>query len=343
MANNTEFNLAPTIIGSMPHQDPVKACKLIAKYLTELPTWPQLPQRSSRELMTAQFSEGFPGLVITEENATMDRTTIEWDKELEALYGAYIVSDTENYGLSPEAAAGFHTFMEIHPPSPRGVKGQIEGPVSWGLSIKDETGGLMIYDDVLAEAGAKVLALKIAWQEKRLKQISPRTVMFLDEPALTAYGSAYLPLSKERIQQILTEVLGEINGIRGVHCCGNTDWTLLTELAVNIISFDAYNYAYSLALYPKEINRFIGRGGAIAWGIVPNTDAGVKEETPASLQDRLEEAMAPFTREGLEFRQLVRQGLITPSCGMAYMSEDGAEQALELAAELTNRMRSRYL
>jgi methionine synthase II (cobalamin-independent) len=343
MTHNTEFNLASTIIGSMPHQDPVKACKLIAKYLTELPAWPQLPQRSNRELMTAQYAEGFPGLKITDDEAVMDRTTVEWDKELEALYGAYITSDTEKYGISPEAAAGFHAFLKIHPPSPKGVKGQVEGPVSWGLSIKDETGGLMIYDDVLSEAAAKLLALKIAWQEKQLKQIASKTVIFLDEPALTAYGSAYLPLSKERIQQILTEVLGEIKGIRGVHCCGNTDWTLLTDLSLNIISFDAYNYANSLALYPKEISQFIGRGGAIAWGIVPNTDAGVKEETPASLQDRLEEAMAPFTREGMEFRKLVGHGLITPSCGMAYMSEDGAEQALELAAALTDRMRSRYL
>lgn len=341
--SDTEFNLAPTIIGSMPHRDPATACRLISKYLTELPAWPQLPQRSSRELMTAQYAEGFPGLKMTEEEAVMDRPSIDWDKELEALYGAYIVSDTSNYGMSEDAAAGFHKFLEIHPPSPQGVKGQIEGPVSWGLSIKDETGGLMIYDDVLAEAGAKLLALKIAWQEERLRKISPRTVMFLDEPALTAYGSAYLPLSKERIQQILTEVLGEIKGVKGVHCCGNTDWTLLTGITLDIISFDAYNYAGSLALYPKEIIQFLGRGGAVAWGIVPNTDQGVTEETPASLQDRLEDAMAPFTRKGADFRQMLKHSLITPSCGMAYMSEDGAEKALELAAATSDRLRSRYL
>ena len=340
---DTEFNLTPTIIGSMPHRDPAAACKLISRYLTELPAWPQLPQRSNRELMTAQYAEGFPGLKLTDDEAVMDRQLIDWDKELEALYGAYIVSDTEKYGISPEAAAGFHAFLNIHPPSPRGVKGQVEGPVSWGLSVKDETGGLLIYDEVLEEAAAKLLSLKIVWQENQLKHISPQTVIFLDEPALTAYGSAYLPLSKERIQQILTEVLREIKGVKGIHCCGNTDWTLLTDLALDIISFDAYNYSHSLALYPKEIGRFIARGGAVAWGIVPNTDKLVESETAASLQDRLEEAISPFTRRGVDFRQMLRHGLITPSCGMAYMSEGGAEKALELAAELTKRMRSRYL
>ncbi|MEN8613792.1 methionine synthase [Dehalogenimonas sp. THU2] len=339
---DTEFNLTPTIIGSMPHRDPAAACRLISRYLTELPAWPQLPQRSPREFMTAQYAEGFPGIKITDEDVSVDRQA-GWEHELEAIYGAYIISDTEKYGISPEAAAGFQTFLEIHPPSPRGVKGQVEGPVSWGLSVKDESGGLLIYDDVLAEAAAKLLCLKIAWQEKQLRNISPRTVIFLDEPALTAYGSAYLPLSKERIQQMLTEVLQEVKGLKGVHCCGNTDWTLLTDTIVDIISFDAYNYGGSLSLYPKEINQFLARGGAVAWGIAPNTDKLAESETVASLQDRLEETMAPFTRHGINFRQLLRQGLITPSCGMAYMSEDGAEKTLQLMVELTTRMRSRYL
>lgn len=339
---DTEFNLTPTMIGSMPHRDAVAACNLVSKYLTELPVWPQLPQRSSRELMTNQYAEGFPGLVINDEEAVMDRGA-DWERELEALYGAYIVTDTEKYGISREAAAGFHTFLNIHPPSPKGVKGQVEGPVSWGLSIKDETGGLLIYDEVLAEAAAKLLALKIAWQEQRLCRISERTIIFLDEPALTAYGSAYLPLSKERIQQILTEVLNEIKGIKGIHCCGNTDWTLLTDLNLDVISFDAYNYASSLALYPQEIKRFLDRGGAIAWGIIPNTDKQVSSETSASLQDRLEDAMAPFTHFGIDFRHMLRHGLLTPSCGMAYMSEEGAARAIELTADLSARMRSRYL
>jgi methionine synthase II (cobalamin-independent) len=76
---------------------------------------------------------------------------------------------------------------------------------------------------------------------------------------------------------------------------------------------------------------------------VPNTDKLVTDETASSLKDRLEEAMTPFTHHGVDFRQLLRQGIITPSCGMAYMSEDGAERLLELMAELAAKMRGRYL
>jgi len=339
---DTQFNLMPTIIGSMPHRDPAAACKLIARYLTELPAWPQLPMRSYLELMTAQFAEGFPGISITESEISVSHPD-GWEHQLEALYGAYITSDAAKFAMGPDFAAGFHTFLNVHPPAPRGVKGQIEGPVSWGLSVKDEMDTPIVYDDVLAEAAAKMLCLKTVWQEALLKEISPQTVIFVDEPALSAYGSAYLPLSKERIYELLAEILGSIKGVKGVHCCGNTDWTILTGSSVDVISFDAYNYAASLALYPDEIGRFLQRGGAVAWGIVPNTDKLAEEETASSLRDRLEDAVAPFTRAGMDFRQILRHSIITPSCGMAYMSEDGSEKLLQLMVELTTKLRSRYL
>jgi methionine synthase II (cobalamin-independent) len=292
--------------------------------------------------MTAQYAEGFPGVSITEEDVSVSHPG-GWEHELEALYSAYITGDAAKYAMSEDSAAGFYAFQTNHPEHPMGVKGQVEGPVSWGLSVKDETDTPIVYDDILAEAAAKMLSLKVTWQEALLREISPNTVMFIDEPALTSYGSAYLPLSKEKIHSLLAEVLSAVKGVKGVHCCGNTDWTLLTESSTDIISFDAYNYANSLALYPDDIRRFIQRGGAVAWGIVPNTDAGVEEETPSSLKDRLEEAIVPFTRAGLNFKQILRQSLITPSCGMAYMSEDASEKLLETMVELTAKMRSRYL
>ena len=59
----TEFNCLPTMIGSMPHTDPAEACAVVSRYLKDIPAWPQLPQRSFKENMYAQYSEGFPGIV----------------------------------------------------------------------------------------------------------------------------------------------------------------------------------------------------------------------------------------------------------------------------------------
>jgi methionine synthase II (cobalamin-independent) len=84
------------------------------------------------------------------------------------------------------------------------------------------------------------------------------------------------------------------------------------------------------------------RGGVIAWGIVPNDELNLGKETVPSLKDRLEEAIAPFDRYNISFHQLMRQSLLTPSCGLSPLSPDGAVIALETLAELSQRMRRRY-
>jgi hypothetical protein len=98
-----------------------------------------------------------------------------------------------------------------------------------------------------------------------------------------------------------------------------------------------------MTCFPDEVKAFFKRGGAMAWGIVPNEDSEIASETAASLKDRLEEAMAPFSRNGPEFRQIFRQSLITPSCGLAFSaSEQGSERCLELCVELSEKMRRVY-
>ena len=161
---------------------------------------------------------------------------------------------------------------------------------------------------------------------------------------MAAFGSVSMLLSKERVISLLDGVFQGINGLKGVHCCGNTDWSILLGTSTDIISFDAYNYAQSLALYPAEVKEFLGREGTVAWGVIPSDEGALAGETAASLKDRLEEAMAPFTRKGIPFRQLVRQGLLTPSCGLASLAtEEASARALELLTELSAMMRKRYM
>ena len=66
---------------------------------------------------------------------------------------------------------------------------------------------------------------------------------------------------------MLDEVFAVIHiedGLAGVHCCGNTDWSLLLDSQVDIVSLDACSYMEQFSLYPVELKRFIGRGGVIA-------------------------------------------------------------------------------
>jgi len=336
-----EFNCLPTIIGSMPHTDPAAACAQVLEYLKDIPAWPQLPRRSFKENMNAQFSEGFPGIRLNNDNLSVDHTR-DLDAPLERLYTAYLDEDVDKYPTSADYAAGLHAFLGSHGLKPRAVKGQITGPLTWGLSVIDEEGKAILYDDILGDAVAKFLRLKAAWQEKQLSRISPNTIIFVDEPYMASFGSVSVPLSAEKVVSLLEEVFRGIEGLKGVHCCGNTDWSVLLNTGVDIISFDAYNYAQSLSLYPREVKSLLDRGGAIAWGIVPNDGSSLIKETASSLKDRLEEAMAPFTRNGVPFKQLLRQGLLTPSCTLASLdTPDAAAHALELLAELSETMRKK--
>jgi len=337
-----EFGCLPTAIGSMPHTDPSQACALISLFLKDTPAWPQLPRRSYLENMCVQFSEGFPGAVVKEETIYIDRSK-DLDKPLEQLYAAYLENDIDKYPISTDYAAGLHGFLGLTNLSPVAVKGQLTGPITWGLTVTDDTHRAIIYDEVLSDAMVKLLRLKASWQEKELRQISKNTIIFVDEPYMAAFGSVSMTLSKEKVTSLLEEVFGGISGLKGVHCCGNTDWSVLLETSVNILSLDAYNYAQSLSLYPSEVKSFLNRKGAIAWGIVPNDEQSLAKETVASLKDRLEAAMAPFTRNGVPFRQLIRQGLLTPSCGLASLSIEAVAQALELLAELSANIRKRYI
>ena len=339
----TEFNCLPTVIGSMPHTDPAKACAAVARYLKDIPAWPQLPRRSFRENMNAQYSQGFPGVVIKEDSIHIDRSR-DLTQPLAELYAAYLENNADKYPVSADYAAGLHRFLSLTDLSPVAVKGQITGPITWGLTVTDQSRKAILYDELLGDAVPKMLKLKAAWQEKELSRISPDTIIFVDEPYMSAYGSISMNLSKEQIISLLEEVFAGISGLKGVHCCGNTDWSVLLDTSVDIISFDTYNYAQSLSLYPEAVKKFLDRNGTIAWGIVPNDEASLARESVASLKDRLEEAIAPFTRKDIRFKQLLAQGLLTPSCGLASLStEDAADRALELLADLSREIRKRYL
>jgi len=340
---NIKFGCLPTIIGSMPHTDPSEACAQVSHYLKDIPAWPQLPKRSFLENMYAQFSEGFPGVALKEERIYVDRSQ-DLDNPLEKLYAAYLDNDIDKYPISADYAAGLHSFLALDNLSPLAVKGQITGPISWGLTVTDDSRRSVIYDDMLADAAAKLLRLKASWQEKQLSQISRNTIIFVDEPYMMSFGSAFFSLSKEMVTNLLEEVFKGISGLKGVHCCGNTDWSVLLDTSADILSFDTYNYAQSLSLYPAEVKKFLDRKGTIAWGIVPNDEESLAKESVASLKDRLEEAIAPFTRNGIRFKQLIEQGLLTPSCGLAPLATNEATgQALELLAELSKAIRTRYL
>ena len=342
MPARIEYGCLPTAIGSMPHTNPDEACSIIMKYLSDIPAWPQLPRRSPEENMVIQFSEGFPGITIKGDKICVEPST-NFESELEQIYIDCEQDDAQKYNISTGYAAGLHAFLSKATGS-RIVKGQVTGPVTWGLRVTRQDGLGILYDDTLAEIAAKFLRLKALWQENVLREISsPNTIIFVDEPYLVSLGSVFTPIPEEKVPVLVDEVFEGIKGVKGLHCCGNSDWSALLDTKIDILSFDAYNYASSLSTHSDKVKSFLERGGSIAWGIIPNDEEALAKESLSSLRDRLEESMAPFTSDGVGFKQIIAQGLITPSCGLASLSLEAANQALELTAKLSHDLRSRYV
>jgi hypothetical protein len=341
-----EPDLLPLHIGSMPHTDPAVACDLTFQHFPQVPTWPQLPRRSPLENMYTQYSERFPGVVVEPENNRIyvDREA-DLDPELEQLYLAYLENNIAFGSISPNYAAGLYAFLErapAHNSEFLAVKGQVTGPVSWGLRVGDQNRRPVLYEEILADAVAKFLQLKASWQEKQLEQLFPTTIIFVDEPYMASFGSAFIPIQRDQVITLIEEVLSGITGIKGSHCCGNTDWSILLETSIDILSFDAYGYGHTLALYPDAVHAFLDREGIIAWGIVPHDDH-IFSETAESLLGHLERAWGHLLRKGIRQEQIISSAFITPACGSGTLSKEMAERVFQLTEQVSKLARAKYL
>jgi len=343
-----DFNCIATGIGSLPVTDPDEAAALSLRYLPEAPIWPQLPQRSFHEHMDGQYSETLPGIVVDEKRHRFSfDTSKDLTPELETFFGKYLEKDYSFFRISEDYAAGFYGFLRAArkglPKQARFIKGSITGPLTAGISFKDETGKDIIHNDVLFDAVVKGLAMKAAWQIETFRPFGLPVIIFIDEPAMESLGSAFSAASPAMVSEKLDEIIGtihELGGIAGIHCCGNADWPLIFNTKVDIVNFDAFGYVEKVLLYPDDIRKFFGRGGALAWGIVP-TGAFTGAETAEMLVERLETALKRLESAGIDRRTLLRQCLITPSCGMGSLTPEKSEAILRLLRQVAEAMQKK--
>jgi hypothetical protein len=174
-----------------------------------------------------------------------------------------------------------------------------------------------------------------------LRRISRQTIVFVDEPYMSSFGSAFLSLNEGQVITLLEEVFAGIEGLKGVHCCGNTDWSLLLSTSVDILSLDAYEHTETLALYPDQLAEFLERGGIIAWGIVPASDQALEEDVD-SLMERFDAALDLLLDKGFGRDDVLASSLIMPSCGCGSLKVETARRILELTGALSTALQTRY-
>ena len=333
------FNFNTTVPGSFPHLDGQKLCQLLVDTL-DIPVWPQLPKRTFLENMYVQFSNGLPCLVINRK-AEKIVFNIQGDflGEIENFYVRYLAEDLDSFALPQEYAEGFYRLLDVvADANPEWIKGQVTGPVSFGLTVTDQALRASLYNDHLRDVIVKQMATVARWQVKTLKQVCPNVILFVDEPYLAAFGSAFITLSRDEVIRMLNEVFTAIHqegGWAGVHCCANTDWSMLMATSVDILNLDAYGFAENLALYPDELRAFLDRQGAIAWGIIPNNE-DLQTTTPNELAQRFARDIkrivikAEARGVAIDPGELLTSSLITTSCGLGSTTTAIAEKALDV-------------
>ena len=333
-----EQPFATTLIGSFPHLNSAALCSRLVREV-QIPAWPQLPRRTFHENMYAQYSYGLPGLILDEahEKITFD-TRGDLSPALEEFYGRYLADDVDSFALPADYAAGFYTLLDTLPSTAgEWIKGHVTGPISFGLTVTDQSLRASLYNEQLTDPIVKQLAFIARWQIRQLKQARSKVIIFVDEPYLASFGSAFISLSREQVVTMLNEVFDAIHAegaVAGVHCCGNTDWSMLMETSVDILNLDAYGYLENLALYPQEMRAFLDRGGNIAWGIIPNNEE-IFNVTPEGLAQRLADGLQLIRDKArgrgvtIEVDEFAPCSLITTACGLGPASIEIADRAVE--------------
>ena len=225
------------------------------------------------------------------------------------------------------------------------LKVQTTGPCSFALTIVDENKRAIYYNEEFRDVIVKALAQKCRWQIQKFKPYAENVICFIDEPILSAFGSStYVSVKREDVVGILQEVIDAVHmdgALAGIHCCGNTEWSILIDAGVDIVNFDAFSYGDTIAMYPEHVKKHLQRGGMLAWGVVP-TSKEIRDQTVQSLEAQLEKVMDGLAATGIDKQLIVEQAILTPSCGTGSLDPEDAERVFELLAQLTKRMKEKY-
>ncbi len=322
-----------TGIGSLPHKDPEEACSFVLKCF-DIPFWPQLPKNSFRESMVIQYSEGMP-FVRTDEKGQTIAIVRDQSDQLERFYESW--NEGTRIAISSDYAMGLHVFLrEARKRRFPFLKGQITGPMTFTLSLKDNSGRFIYFDEELREIALMTLKAKALWQIDILRQCADRVLIFIDEPIFSAIGStAYMGVSHEEIDRMMKEivkVIKDTGSLACVHCCGKADWEAIIETGADMLSFDSYDYFETFNLYAPKIKDFLTNGGYLVWGAVPTSDS-IKGATYDDVLNKLRQDIETLSHT-IDKGLIISRSLLSPSCGLGSRTLKECFKAVQILMRL---------
>jgi hypothetical protein len=316
--------LSTFAVGSLPHTQLELALQVGLSL--DVPTLPQLPRAHASEYMLPQALEGLPGLVVGPEGrAQVDPAA--WSAgapaflaRLDAALASGQVAAFEPTALTTRAWRPF--LWEVEQRRARFAKAQLAGPVTavWATTLTD--GSPLEAHPAIASAAVRLVVARALAMTRALAATGATPVLCFDEPGLYAFDkrrpSHVVELGELRIA---LEAARRAGALTMVHCCGNTDWTSVFGLPVDLVSADVrLSLAAQVASGPA-LEGFLARGGRLALGIVPTN---ATERAP--VEELVDDALASLD----DLRAKVLSGaLIGPACGLALRNVVESEAVFE--------------
>ncbi len=162
-----------------------------------------------------------------------------------------------------------------------------------------------------------------------LVPLAPVRYLVLDEPVFQSIGSPFFPGNPDLALETVNAVINstDIPARWGLHVCGNTDFSMLSRLDIDLFHFDAWMAWDSIKLYRDDLEAFVGSGGVVAPGLVPvGEEEGEAERCPTIALDAIE-VLGALGQEVLP---------LGPACGMKVVTEERAHRVGGLLRELVD-------
>ncbi len=333
-------NLLTTAMAVMPHKDVDRALEVALS--VDIPFWPQLPLLNYYEDMYVQASEHFPGIVLDLENRTLRFSMEKFIGEFEETLAH--MDDPDYFDISSTYSAVYPRFLELDLTGYPAIRGQLEGPISFGFNVLDENKRPIIFDDTVRPFLIEFMAKRVNVQLARLKKLNPNAFMFVDEPGLQFIFSALSGYGDVVAKEDMETFFSLIERPRGVHLCGNPDWDFLLNLDIDVLSMDVYTNGEVFVRYIDSIRRFLERGGILGWGIVPSNFEPFEKENVGSLVNQLTNMWNELGEKGIDLDFLLSRSLISPAtcCLVNPDGEKTVEKAFEATKEVSGVLRAKY-
>jgi hypothetical protein len=332
-------------IGSLPHLDASAAVRAQLLAFPEIPAWPQLPMKSTRERMGLQGLSGFPGIHwVTQVKPVWNAVPGEKIRLQELLFHENEENQLERAAFKPEEASGFFAFLseasQLYGNRMTAVKGQLAGPITLGTLVHDEFNRPLLASKSSMAVLRTYLLMQARWQARQLSKLGKPIVLFLDEPVLgTFFKPQDFGLDWMEIKNWIGDLilaLQEEEVITGLHCCGPQPWDWIFDTSAEMIHLDTFQYMKQIPENAERISRFIHRGGVLVWGMVPTGMSQGSFPEPAELVRQWEDMAETLVKKGVRKDELVRRSFFSTSCGLGNSPMGVAEEAIRCLGNMVS-------